>query len=73
MGLRDVIRKDPELDEDMVQNAVDTYEKNMYQYKGKSMTWIIRITADELGMKKDDLCEVLDDYYTEHGDGGEDC
>ena len=71
MGLRDVIRKDPELDEDMVQNAVQTYEKNMYQYKGKSMNWIIRITADELGMRKDDLCEVLDEYYTEIGDEGE--
>ena len=47
-------------------SSVMVYEKNMYQYKGKSMTWIIRITADELGMKKDDLCEVLDDYYTEH-------
>lgn len=66
MGLRDVIRKDPELDEDLIQNAVLTYEKNMCQYKGKSMNWIIRITADELGMKKDDLCEVLDGYYTEH-------
>lgn len=73
MGLRDVIRKDPELDEDMIQHAVDTYEKNIYQYKGKSMNWVIRITADELGMKKDTLCEVLDDYYTEAGDEGEEC
>lgn len=73
MGLRDVIRKDPELDEDLIQNAVDTYEKNMYQYKGKSLNWIVRITADELGMKKDDLCEVLDDYYNRPAEGEEDC
>lgn len=73
MGLRDVIRKDPELDEDMIQHAVDVYEKNVCLYKDKSMTWVIRITADELGMRKDDLCEVLENYYTETGDEGEEC
>lgn len=58
-----LFEKKVDIDEDLIENTVATYEKNCELYKGKSLTWCVRITADELGMKKDTLCEILDKYY----------
>lgn len=58
-----LFHKDVELSEDVTNEAVALYERNVEKYKGKSITWCVRVTADELGIKKDSLCEILDKYY----------
>ena len=50
--------------EDFESIAVSVFEKNANTlYKNKSMTWNLRVTADELGIRKDELCEILEKYY----------
>lgn len=66
MGLRDFIKPKAKIDaqdEEQVEKIVKTFEKNMELYAGKSLTWNVRVTADELGITKDELCETLDTYY----------
>lgn len=66
MGLRDFIKPKAKIDaqdEEQVEKIVKTFEKNMELYTGKSLTWNVRVTADELGITKDELCETLDTYY----------
>jgi len=58
-----LFEKEVKIDEELVDNVVSTYERNVDKYKGKSLTWYVRITADELGIKKDLLCDILDEYY----------
>jgi hypothetical protein len=61
MSLRDFIKpKEKGIDKD---KAIEVYEKNVDLYKGKSTTMLLMITADELGMRKDDLMDILQEYY----------
>lgn len=72
MSLRDFIKPKKSLDienEESIEQCVDTFEKNNELYKGKSLTWIVRVTADELDITKDELCEALDQHYgSQEGD-----
>lgn len=67
MALRDFIKpknSNTELNEDEFrEKVITTFEKNVELYKGKSLTWNVRITADELKIGKDELCEILDEHY----------
>lgn len=61
MGLRDFIKpKEADINKE---KAIEVYEKNMGLYKGKSTTMLLMITADELGIRKDDLMDILQEYY----------
>lgn len=67
MALRDFIKpkntvQDYDTDE-FKEKVITTFEKNVELYKGKSLTWNVRITADELKINKDLLCEILDEHY----------
>lgn len=72
MSLRDFIKPKKNIDinnEETREQCVDVFEKNTELYKGKSLTWVVRVTADELGITKDELCEALDQHYgTKDGD-----
>ena len=66
MALRDFIKPKQKIDvdnEEVIERIVNTFEKNMELYKGKSLNWNVRVTADELDITKDELCEILDKYY----------
>lgn len=67
MALRDFIKpksEKPEInEEEFKEKVITTFEKNVELYKGKSLTWNVRITADELKIPKDELCEILDEHY----------
>lgn len=67
MNLRDMLNsskqhKDIDAVTDMV---VDKFEKNTNLYSGKSVAWCLRITADELSMKLDEVREILEKYYSD--------
>jgi len=64
--MAEIIRKMAEDDgKELAELAKQTFEKNEELYKGKSDQWLIRVTADELGMRKDDLCDILSECYGE--------
>jgi hypothetical protein len=61
MGLRDFVKpKETDINKE---KAIEVYEKNMDLYKGKSTTMLLMITADELGIRKDNLMDILQEYY----------
>lgn len=62
MNLTDCIKKKDSQEQD-IERVVNTFKKNEDLYKGKSDKFIIRITADELGIRKDDLCDILAEHY----------
>ena len=47
---------------------LNTFENLAEQNATKSMKYIIAITADELGMKPEELVKVLDAHYYEEED-----
>ena len=66
MALRDFIKtkRDNALEtEEFIELAVSTFEKNNELYSGKSIAWNVRVTADELEIKKDELLDILDKHY----------
>lgn len=66
MALRDFIKAKMNYDSDdelFIEKAVKVFEKNTELYKGKSLAWNIRISADELNIRKDELLELLDKHY----------
>lgn len=64
MGLRDFIKpKQSDTNEELIEKAVSVYERNELLYKGKSMNWLLRVTADEVGIKKDELIDILEKFY----------
>lgn len=64
MNLRDALKNTLKKEDDtIIQQVVSTYEKNEMLYKDKSITWKVRVTADELNMKKDQLIDILEKYY----------
>lgn len=67
MQLREIRRKVNPEDEGIRRLAMETYEKNLELYKGKSEQWMIRVTADELAMKKETLCQLLEECYEADG------
>ena len=70
MNLREMINADAdtkseeELDE-VVQAVVDMYEKQADMYKKKSVSFLLRITADQLGMKYEQVQDILEKYYSD--------
>lgn len=64
--MAEIVRRMAEDDgKELAELAKQTFEKNEELYKGKSDQWLIRVTADELGMRKDDLCDILSECYGE--------
>lgn len=65
MKLSDLRKKDKNQnnDKEFIAKVVQTFEKNEEQYNKNSTKWIIRITADELNIKQDDLITILEKYY----------
>lgn len=45
--------------------VVTLFKQNEKTYKGKSDKFLLRITADELGMDKDSVMEILAEHYEE--------
>lgn len=67
MNLQELMngRKLPERDaqDEIVQNIANVYETNFEKYRHKSIAWVLRITAEEVGLEKDALVDILNDYY----------
>jgi hypothetical protein len=70
MNLREMLnahadtKPEEELDE-VVQAVVDMYEKQADMYKKKSVSFLLRITADQLGMKYEQVQDILEKYYSD--------
>ena len=70
MNLREMLnahadaKSEEELDE-VVQAVVDMYEKQADMYKKKSVSFLLRITADQLGMKYEQVQNILEKYYSD--------
>ena len=70
MNLREMLhahadtKSEEELDE-VVQAVVDMYEKQADMYKKKSVSFLLRITADQLGMKYEQVQDILEKYYSD--------
>lgn len=70
MNLREMLnahadtKSEEELDE-VVQAVVDMYEKQADMYKKKSVSFLLRITADQLGMKYEQVQDMLEKYYSD--------
>lgn len=60
----DTKKSEEELDE-VVQAVVDMYEKQADMYKKKSVSFLLRITADQLGMKYEQVQNILEKYYSD--------
>lgn len=65
MDLIALRRKSNLNDEEQKLLVVQTFLKNEELYSGKSDSWNLRITADELGMRKDDVAEILSEALDE--------
>ena len=61
MKLRDFIK--PKTGDKDIDEVLNTFEKNLKLYKSQSMSWIVRITADETRIRVDELQELLEQYY----------
>lgn len=59
------IRNNQDAEDEVVNLVVNTYEKTATEYQGKSIAWNLRITADELRMKQEDVREILEKYYSD--------
>lgn len=62
MALQDFIKEKEQQD---VSEIISKYEQNCNKYASMSSNWTLSITADELGMSKEDLQEILENYYEE--------
>ena len=65
MELKELKSKSNRTDEEQKLLVVQTFLKNEELYSGKSDSWNLRITADELGMRKDDVAEILSEALDE--------
>lgn len=65
MELKELKSKSNRIDEEQKLLVVQTFLKNEELYSGKSDSWNLRITADELGMRKDDVAEILSEALDE--------
>lgn len=61
MKLRDFIK--PKTGDENKDTIISTFEKNLELYKNKSMSWVVRITADETRTRLEELQELLEQYY----------
>ena len=57
-------REEEDMDETS-QLVVDIYEKQCETYKNKSVSFLVRITADMLRMKHDQVQDILEKYYSD--------
>ena len=62
MALQDFIKDKEQRD---TEEIISKYEQNCNKYASMSSNWTLRITADELGMSKEDLQDILENYYEE--------
>lgn len=62
MALRDFIKTKIDSD-DLSEQVVQHFNSNVEKYADKSLAWKIRITAEDLGIKKDTVLRILDEYY----------
>lgn len=62
MALRDFIKAKVDSD-DLSERVVQQFNSNVEKYADKSLAWNIRITAEDLGIKKDTVLRILDEYY----------
>lgn len=66
MGLRDFIKPrntDLSDNEEFIEQAIQTFERNIDKYSGKSLAWQVRITAEDLNIRASELMDILDKYY----------
>lgn len=70
MNLREMLnahkekRSEDEISE-IEQAVVDMYERQAEIHKNKKITFLVRITADQLGMKYDAVQEILEKHYSD--------
>jgi aspartyl/asparaginyl-tRNA synthetase len=57
--------KEEESMDETVKLVVDTYEKQCDTYKNKSVSFLVRITADMLRMKYDQVQDILEKHYSD--------
>lgn len=62
MALRDFIKTKVDSD-DLSERVVQQFNSNVEKYADKSLAWKIRITAEDLGVKKDTVLRILDEHY----------
>lgn len=62
MKLREFIK--PKSGDENTDEILKVFEKNLELYKNKSMSWVVRVTADETRTRIDDLQELLEKYYS---------
>lgn len=62
MALRDFIKTKVDSD-DIAERVVQQFNSNVEKYADKSLAWKIRITAEDLGIKKDTVLRILDEHY----------
>ena len=62
MALQDFIKEKEQQD---VSEIISKYEQNCNKYASMSSNWTLSITADELGMSKEDLQDILENHYEE--------
>ena len=62
MALRDFIKTKIDSD-DLSEQVVQHFNSNVEKYADKSLAWNIRITAEDLGIKKDTVLRILDEHY----------
>ena len=67
MNLPNLMKGNPlperDAEDEIIQNIVGVYENNFDKYPHKSIAWILRITAEEVGLEKEMLIDILNDYY----------
>lgn len=62
MALRDFIKTKVDSD-DLSERVIQQFNSNVEKYADKSLAWNIRITAEDLGVKKDTVLRILDEHY----------
>lgn len=62
MALRDFIKTKVDSD-DLSERVVQQFNSNVEKYADKSLAWNVRITAEDLGIKKDTVLKILDEHY----------
>lgn len=62
MALRDFIKTKVDSD-DLSERVIQQFNSNVEKYADKSLAWNVRITAEDLGIKKDTVLRILDEHY----------
>ena len=69
MNLREMLDANKDNSEQNIDETtklvVDTYEKQCGTYQNKSVSFLLRITADMLHMKYEQVQDILEKYYSD--------